>query len=95
MSNENENLAAALDILRNQMDKMREAKQRANIILREKIDEYEQELELTIDLIEDHLEDEEFSKEIFQQIFQRMHKSEILMSQIHQIKTDMPTPSKN
>lgn len=93
MSDFSEDLKSDLDALKERASELGELKSKVNLILREKIEEYENETALIIDMIQTS-DNQEFD-EVFNNVFWRMKRTTYLLDSIRDMTQNMPAASKN
>lgn len=82
-------------MLRDSLERMKAYQERANLLVREKIAEYENEVAICADLVEEFLDSEEFDPTINDRLLLHIHRSAQMQSKLMRITATLPKHSKN
>ena len=91
----NDELREYRDNLKYALEKMNEQKPNVNLILRQKIEEYENEVSLCTDIIEEYLTGVAEPEQLDDKLIKHILRSNKLHAHIMQITSDLRPPSKN
>ena len=82
-------------MLRDSVERMKSYRKQSNLLVREKIQEYENEVAICADIVEEFLEDREFDEHITDNLLYHINKSARIQSELMHMTAQLPKHSKN